>query len=93
MDYAFTVGGACAVPAGAKAVSLNVTVTAPSVQGSLLLYAPGAPAPLVSNLNYLGGLTRANNAVAPLNSAGKISVRCQQSGTAHVILDVNGYFQ
>ncbi len=93
-DYDFTItGGTCGVPSGAKAVSLNVTVTAPSAQGNLRLFAAGAPAPLVSNLNYVAGQTRANNAVAPLSSAGKLSLRCAPSGTAHVIVDVNGYFQ
>jgi hypothetical protein len=92
-DYDFTmVGGTCGVPSGAKAVSLNVTVTAPSAQGNLRLFASGAPAPLVSNLNYLAGQTRANNAIAPLSSAGKMAVRCAPSGTAHVVVDV-GYFQ
>jgi hypothetical protein len=93
-DYDFTmVGGTCGVPSGAKAVSLNVTVTAPSAQGNLKLFASGAPPPLASTQNYAAGQTRANNAVAPLSSAGKIAVRCSPSGTAHVIVDVNGYFQ
>ena len=93
-DYDFTmVGGTCGVPSGAKAVSLNVTVTAPSVQGNLKLFASGAPPPLASTLNYAAGQTRANNVVAPLNSAGKAAVRCAPSGTAHVVVDVNGYFQ
>ena len=93
-DRDFTiVGGACGVPSGAKAVSLNVTVTQPSGAGNLRLFASGAPAPLVSSLNYAAGQTRANNAVAPLSAGGSIAVRCAPSGTAHVIVDVNGYFQ
>ena len=92
--YDFTmVGGTCGVPSGAKAVSLNVTVTQPTAAGNVRLYASGAPAPLASTLNYVAGLTRANNAVAPLSAAGKLAVRCAPSGTAHVIVDVNGYFQ
>jgi len=93
-DRDFTiVGGTCGVPSGAKAVSLNVTVTAPSAQGNLRLFASGAPAPLVSSLNYSAGQTRANNAIAPLSAGGLIALRCAPSGTAHVIVDVNGYFQ
>jgi N-acetylneuraminic acid mutarotase len=93
-DYDFTlVGGTCGVPSGANAVSLNVTVTAPSAQGNLRLFASGTPAPLVSSLNYVAGQTRANNAIAPLSSGGHIAVLCAPSGTAHVIADVNGYFQ
>jgi hypothetical protein len=45
-------------------------------------------------LNYSSGQTRANNAVVSLGAAGDIAVRCGQgSGTAHVVVDVNGYFQ
>jgi hypothetical protein len=95
VDYDFTVaGGTCSsVPSGAKAVSLNVTVTAPTAQGNVRLFASGTPAPVVSTQNYVAGLTRANNAVAPVNASGKLSIRCSPSGSAHVVLDVNGYFQ
>jgi hypothetical protein len=93
-DYGFTMtAGTCGVPGTAKAVSLNVTVTGPTAQGNLRVFASGAPAPTVSTLNYVAGLTRANNAVAPLSSSGRIAVRCAPTGTAHVIVDVNGYFQ
>ena len=44
-------------------------------------------------MNYVAGQTRANNGIVPLSADGKLSVYCgQASGTAHVILDVNGYF-
>jgi hypothetical protein len=93
-DRDFTiVGGTCGIPSGAKAVSVNVTVTGPSAAGNLRLFASGAPSPVVSALNYAAGQTRGNNAIAPLSSAGQMAVRCSPSGTAHVILDVNGYFQ
>jgi hypothetical protein len=43
---------------------------------------------------YTTGQTRANNTIAPLSERGKLTVRCSQaSGTAHFILDVNGYFE
>jgi hypothetical protein len=86
-------GGTCGVPLGAKAVSLNLTVTAPSAQGNVRLFASGEPSPLVSTLNYVAGQTRANNAIAPLSSSGQMAVLCAPSGTTHVIVDVNGYFQ
>jgi hypothetical protein len=87
------VGGTCGVPSGTKAVSLNLTGTESTAQGNLRLYAAGAPSPVVSNLNYVAGITRANNAVAPLSAGGQLSVLCSPSGTTHVILDVNGYFK
>jgi hypothetical protein len=86
------VGGTCGVPSGANAVSLNVTVTEPSATGNLRVYAAGAPAPTASTLNYVAGQTKANNAVAPLSAGGQIAVLCSPVGTAHVIVDVNGYF-
>ena len=87
------IGGTCGVPASAKAVSVNLTGTASTAQGNLRLYAAGAVTPLVSTLNYVAGQTRANNAVAPLGTSGQISVLCSPSGTTHVVLDVNGYFE
>lgn len=93
-DQSFTiVGGACGIPAGAKAVSINVSVTQPSSPGNLGLFAAGAPVPGVSSLNYSAGQTRGNNGIAPLSAAGLMAVRCAPTGTAHVILDVFGYFQ
>jgi uncharacterized repeat protein (TIGR01451 family) len=87
------VGGTCGVPASAQAVSVNLTATASTAQGNLRLFPAGAPAPLVSTLNYSAGLTRANNAVAALGTGGQISVLCSPSGSTHVVLDVNGYFE
>jgi hypothetical protein len=93
-DSSFTiVGGTCSVPSGAKAVSLNVTVTLPSAVGNVRVFAAGAPAPQVSSLNYSAGQTRANNAISPLSAAGQLALRCGPTGTTHVIVDVNGYFQ
>jgi hypothetical protein len=88
-----TVVGSCGVPTGAKAVSLNVTVTQPTAAGNVRVYASGAPVPPVSSLNYSAGQTRGNNAIAPLSTDGKMAVYCAPSGTAHVIADVNGYFK
>jgi hypothetical protein len=90
----FTIAGpACGVPTGAKSVSFNVMVTQPSAGGNLRLFASGDSVPLVSSLNYAAGQTRGNNGVAPLSAAGQVAARCSPSGTAHVILDVNGYFE
>jgi hypothetical protein len=88
------VGGTCGVPATAKAVSVNLAVTGPSVAGNLRLYPAGTATPTVSALNYTAGQTRSNNAIVPLSAGGEIAVYCAQaSGTAHFILDVNGYFE
>jgi hypothetical protein len=90
----FALGGRCGIPPSARAVSLNVTATQPTAGGNLRLYAAGLALPLVSSLNYAAGQTRGNNAVVGLSAAGGLAIRCAQpSGTTHVIVDVNGYFE
>jgi hypothetical protein len=90
----FTVTGACGIPATAKALSVNITVTQSSAQGHLRLYPGGTTSPLVSSINYLAGQTRANNATFALGPGGTVAVRCvQASGSVQFLLDVNGYFQ
>ncbi len=90
----FPLAGHCGVPVTARAVSLNVTVTAPSAAGDLRLFPAGAPLPAASTINYGPGQTRANSATPRLGAAGDLSVRCDQpAGTVHLVLDVNGYFE
>jgi hypothetical protein len=70
-------------------------VTQPAAQGHLILY-PGDAAgpPLVSNINFIPGATRASNAVILLaTNGGTISVKNASAGAVHLVLDVNGYFQ
>jgi hypothetical protein len=88
------VGGACGIPATAKAVSFNVTATEATLQGHLRLYPAGTTRPNVSSLNFAAGVTRANNGVAGLGAGGAVTVFSgQAAGTVHAILDVNGYFE
>jgi hypothetical protein len=90
----FTVANACGIPLTAKALAVNVTVTQPTAQGHLTLFQAGTSLPSTSTINYNAGQTRANNAIVALSATGAITVNCgQSSGTAHFILDVNGYFQ
>jgi len=87
-------GPTCGIPATATAVSVNVAVTAPTVAGNLRLYPADYPLPQTSTINYIPGLTRANNAIVALNGSGEFTIRCSQgAGTAHAIVDVNGYFE
>jgi hypothetical protein len=94
-DRSFVLAGQCGIPADALAVALNMTVVLPTDgPGHLTLYPGGAPLPLASTINYRAGQIRANNAIIPLGSAGDIVVRCGQgSGTADMVIDVNGYFR
>ncbi len=84
----------CGIPSTARAVSVNLTVTEPTTDGNLRLFPALTPLPNASSINYSAGQTRANNAVVALSGFGSLDVFCAQaSGTAHVILDVNGYFE
>jgi hypothetical protein len=93
VDRTFVIAGACGVPTTARAMSLNVTVTQPTQAGNVRLFPAGTTVPLVSTLTYAAGQTRANNAVIGLDDDGRLTVRCAPSGSTHLILDVNGYFE
>jgi glucose/arabinose dehydrogenase len=90
----FHLAGQCNVSAGARSVSVNVTVTGPGVAGDLRIYPAGSPLASTSVINFRAGQTRANNAVLLLSPTGDISVRYDAvSGTVQFLLDVNGYFE
>ena len=57
------------------------------------LFPPGAAVPAASTINYSAGQTRTNNVVVGLSAAGELAARCAPSGSTHLILDVNGYFE
>jgi hypothetical protein len=88
-------GGTCGVPSTAVAVSVNLTAVGAGAAGYLTVY-PGNSvfAPVVSNVNFFAGQTRANNAVVPLatDGSGTIKVKNGSAAAVHFVLDVNGYF-
>jgi hypothetical protein len=94
----FQVSGLCGVPSTAKAIAANLTVVAPQQPGFLTVL-PGDAAlelSMTSNLNFIAGQVRANNAIVLLSysGAGTIYVVAHlPSGTTHVLLDIDGYFQ
>ncbi|MEV1329616.1 right-handed parallel beta-helix repeat-containing protein [Micromonospora costi] len=79
------------VPAGATAVVLNVTVTAPTANGVLKVYPGGSLVPIASNLNFVAGQTVPNLVIVPV-VAGRVSIYNQSSGSTHVIADLAGWF-
>jgi lysyl endopeptidase len=93
-ERVFTLAGSCSIPLSAKAVSLNIAVTAPAALGNLRLYPAGVATPSIASLNYSAGQTRSNNAIVSLDATGRLAAYCAQAGgTVHLILDVNGFFQ
>ncbi|HEV3458435.1 MAG TPA: trypsin-like peptidase domain-containing protein [Thermoanaerobaculia bacterium] len=92
-DRFFQLAGVCGVPATAQALSVNVTVTQPTAPGFLELFSSDLIfAPQTSNINFVAGQTRANNAILGVYDGG-IEVQNSTVGTVQLILDVNGYFQ
>jgi hypothetical protein len=80
-----------AVPAGATAVVVNVTASAPTSAGYLTLYPQGGTAPATSNVNFTAGETVANLVTVPLSTAGGLTVS-NFAGTTAVDIDVEGYY-
>lgn len=84
------VAGRGGVPStGATAVTMNVTVTQPELDGFLTVYPCGAQRPTVSNLNFSAGETVPNLVEVQLAADGTVCLFAQR--TLHVIADVSGY--
>lgn len=90
----FVAAGQCGIPSGAIALSINITVTQGAAGGNVLIYRTGIVSPNVSIIAYRAAQTRANNGILALGAGGDFVVESgQPTGTVHVIVDVNGYFQ
>ena len=93
----FVLTGTCGIPSTAVSISANVTVTGSSVAGSLVAFpADLAQAPLVNTLSLRAGGTRANNSVLLLahDGSGRVAfTNDMSSGSAHLIVDVNGWWE
>jgi hypothetical protein len=88
------VTGVCGVPAEARAVSANVTVTGPTAGGFVQVYPAGDALPTATNVSFGPGQTRAAFAVLGLGSDGSVDATAglDTPGVAHLIVDVNGYY-
>ncbi|MGK2851849.1 MAG: hypothetical protein ACSLFN_13175 [Candidatus Limnocylindrales bacterium] len=82
------------IPAGAQAVTGNLTVVGQNGAGFVSITPAPNTAPTTSTINFPSGDTRANGVTGPL-SAGNMSMVYKSSGgkTTHLILDVTGYFK
>ncbi len=88
------VAGLCGVPASAVAVAVNATLTEATAAGSLRLYASGDTAPGTNVVSFRAAGTRAGSTVAPLGERGQLAALATLpvGATAHLVLDVTGYF-
>jgi hypothetical protein len=78
-----------AVPAGAAAVAINVTVTEPSTAGFITVFPCQAALPVVSNINYVAGETVAN--LVQIGTAGG-TICVHSHARAHVVIDLEGTY-
>lgn len=81
------------VPAGATAISVNVTLTATMGGGYLTLYPAGVATPTASTINWSAtGQSLANAVQLAVSTGRQITIFGGGVGTTHVILDVMGYY-
>lgn len=90
----FTVAGTCGIPASAKAVALNVTVTQPSGAGYVTLFPGGLAIPSTSTVHFAAGQVRSSSALLLLGE-GSLGAWASVDGGGHVhlIVDVSGWFE
>ena len=92
VPFRLRVVGVGGVPtSGVEMVALNVTVTEPTSPAWLSVYPTGGAVPLVSTVNVGAGQTVANSAMVRVGAGGMVDVLLS-AGTAHVVIDVNGFF-
>jgi spore germination protein YaaH len=90
----FQVSGRGGVPAGAVAVTGNMTVVGPTSGGYVALGPTVSATPSWSNLNVPAGDTRAASATVRLDGAGRLGIvwKGSSGSRTHVLFDVTGYF-
>ena len=88
------VWGTGGVPANAVAITANLTVTQQTSPGFAAMGPAIDASTLFSNLNFPVGDDRANSATVPLSATGQLALIYVAAGrtTAHLILDVAGYY-
>lgn len=84
--------GSCGIPSHAAAVAVNITVVNATTNGELTAYPANESKPTASAISYQAGLTRANNGILKLGNGALAFFNNQSSGSAHLIVDVTGYF-
>lgn len=83
------------VPLEAQAAMLNITIVEADGAGFATVWPCGEPQPETSNVNFVGVSTIANGAITKVGNDGEPGAICIVLGqvAAHVLVDVNGYFE
>lgn len=78
--------------AGVTAVAIDLTVTAATANGNVVVYADGDQQQATSTVQIGPGFTATNYEIVPVSPDGYLDMFIQSSGTAQLIVDVTGYF-
>jgi hypothetical protein len=91
----FAAAGSCGIPSDAVAVAINAKIISPTVAGHLKIYPSGSLSSEATVVGFVPGATRAGSAIVPLGVKGELDalIYAPVSGTAHMALDVSGYFR
>lgn len=90
------IDGHWGAPAGAAAVTGNLTVVGQTAAGFLAITPASDPAPTTSTMNFPLGDIRANGVTVPLNGSGNMYLVYKTTAAGkktHVLLDLSGYFK
>ena len=95
MPRTLSIAGANGIPANTVAITGNLTVVGQTRGGYLSITKTSTANPASSVLNFPAGDTRANGVTVPLNGTGDLWIvyKAPAGSTAHVLLDVTGYFR
>jgi hypothetical protein len=86
------VAGADSVPAGVTAVTVTLTVTAPTAGGYLVAWPDGQARPVpASDLNFSAGQAIATQTTVAVTD-GKIDIENVSGGPAQIVVDLHGYY-
>ena len=83
------IAGERGIPSNATAVSINIAVTDALDPGFITAW-PCGSRPTTANVNYEAAAAISNGAQVPLSAGGQLCIYTMSS--AHVIIDVNGWW-
>ncbi|MCM3874989.1 MAG: PKD domain-containing protein [Thermoanaerobaculia bacterium] len=94
-DRVFLLTGTCGIPANARSLVTNVTVTNAGAVGDLSVFGANDSPGGTTSVSFRAGVARANANVVRLatDGSGTIRVRNNSAAPLDLILDVSGYFR
>jgi len=87
------IDGKSGIPSsGVSAVAVNITEASATGNGLITAWPGGTAQPGTSNLNFYTGEVRAASTIVPVGADGTIDLAYTGTGSARLIVDVEGYF-